>query len=202
VCVGGLLGPLAWAVPIDAGMAIVLWIGIVIAAQAFQATPRAHAPAVVIGLLPGLAAWAVMMAKNGLRAAGAGSPDGVAFGPGLVDAFKASDTWIAGGFALEQGFIFTAMILASATVAIIDGRPRLAAGWMLVACIGAATGLMHGYAFTPRDTVLALGPAWPWGAGYAAMALVFGLAPWITERDPAAHEPGHSDRAAGRHRES
>ena len=46
-------GYIAWAVPIDAGMAIVLWIGIVITAQAFQATPRAHAPAVVVGLLPG-----------------------------------------------------------------------------------------------------------------------------------------------------
>ena len=189
ICVGGLLGTLAWAVPIDAGMAIVLWIGIVIAAQAFQATPRAHAPAVVIGLLPGLAAWAVLMAKNGLRAAGAGTPGGVAFDAGLVDAFRASDTWIAGGFALEQGFIFTAMILASATVAVIDGRPRTAAIWMFVACLGTATGLMHGYAYTPADTTLALGPAWPWVAGYAAMALIFGLAPWVTERDPSAHAP-------------
>ena len=49
-------------------MAIVLWIGIVISAQAFQATPRAHAPAVVIGLLPGVGAWAALMAKNGLYA--------------------------------------------------------------------------------------------------------------------------------------
>ena len=56
--------------PIDAGMAIVLWIGIVITAQAFQATPREHAPAVVVGLLPGVAAWGALMAKNGLRAAG------------------------------------------------------------------------------------------------------------------------------------
>ena len=58
--------------PIDAGMAIVLWIGIVITAQAFQATPREHAPAVVVGLLPGVAAWGALMAKNGLRAAGVG----------------------------------------------------------------------------------------------------------------------------------
>ena len=45
-------------------MAIVLWIGIVISAQAFQATPR-ETPAVVIGLLPGIGAWAALMAKNG-----------------------------------------------------------------------------------------------------------------------------------------
>src|SRR5207244_1667643 len=54
ICFSGTLALIAWAVPIEAGMAIVLWIGIVIAAQAFQAVPRAHAPAVVMGLLPGL----------------------------------------------------------------------------------------------------------------------------------------------------
>jgi AGZA family xanthine/uracil permease-like MFS transporter len=61
-----LTGTLAWIAgrPIDAGMAIVLWIGIVISAQAFQATPR-ETPAVVIGLLPGIGAWAALMAKNG-----------------------------------------------------------------------------------------------------------------------------------------
>ena len=72
ICLTGTLAWIAWAVPIDAGMAIVLWIGIVITAQAFQATPRAHAPAVVVGLLPGVAAWGALMAKNGLRAAGHG----------------------------------------------------------------------------------------------------------------------------------
>ena len=31
-------------------------------------TPREHAPAVVIGLLPGLAAWAAILMKSALRA--------------------------------------------------------------------------------------------------------------------------------------
>ena len=74
VCLTGTLAWIAWAVPIDAGMAIVLWIGIVITAQAFQATPLKHAPAVVVGLLPGVAAWGALLLKNGLRAAGMGSP--------------------------------------------------------------------------------------------------------------------------------
>ena len=39
-------------------MAIVLWIGIIITAQAFQATPPAHAPAVAVGLFPAIAAGA------------------------------------------------------------------------------------------------------------------------------------------------
>ena len=70
ICLTGTLAWIAWAIPIDAGMAIVLWIGIVISAQAFQTTPRAHAPAVVMGLLPGIGAWGAFMAKSGLHAAG------------------------------------------------------------------------------------------------------------------------------------
>ena len=127
LCFTGTLAWIAWAVPIDAGMAIVLWIGIVITAQAFQATPRAHAPAVVVGLLPGVAAWGALQLKNGLRAAGVGMPGGPPFGEQLIAAFLGSDTWAHGAFALEQGFILTAMILSAATVAIIERRFALAA---------------------------------------------------------------------------
>ncbi len=84
ICLTGTVRWIAWAVPIDAGMAIVLWIGIVMGAQAFQATPRAHAPAVVVGLLPSLAAWGVFMAKSGLHAAGLGVPGGRPFSAGAA----------------------------------------------------------------------------------------------------------------------
>lgn len=162
-------------------MAIVLWIGIVITAQAFQATPREHAPAVVVGLLPGVAAWGALMAKNGLRAAGVGLPGGPPFSEGLVQAFLASDTWIHGAFALEQGFIFSAMILAAATVGILERRFRTAALWCAIAAVLSALGLLHSYQWTPADTVVSLTPAWPWVAGYAAMAGLFLIAPWITK---------------------
>lgn len=176
----GTLAYIAWAIPIDAGMAIVLWIGLVITAQAFQATPREHAPAVVVGLLPGVAAWGALIAKNSLRAAGMGTPGGLPFSEALIPAFLSSDTWIHGIFALEQGFIFAAMILSAATVAILERRFRVAALWCLVAAVLSAVGLMHSYAWTPADTVVSLTPAWPWVAGYAIMAAIFFLAPWIT----------------------
>jgi len=183
VCLTGTLAHIAWAIPVDAGMAIVLWIGIVISAQAFQATPREHAPAVVIGILPGLAAWGALMAKNGLRAAGYGAPGGPVFSEALIAAFQRSDTWIAGAFALEQGFIFAAMILAGATVAIIEKKFLHAAGWCFAGSALSAAGLMHSYVFTPGDTALHLAPAWPWAAGYAVMGVVFALARWITVPD-------------------
>ncbi len=188
VCFTGTLSYIAWAVPIDAGMAIVLWIGIVISAQAFRVTKPEHAPAVVIGLLPGVAAWGAMLAKNGLRAAGYGSPGGPVFDATLIDKFLASDTWIHGAFALEQGFIFSSMLLAAATVEVIERRFARAAAWCLVCAAFSATGLMHSYAFTPADTRLVLTPAWPWAIGYALMALLFVSAQWLTEPDDAAHQ--------------
>jgi AGZA family xanthine/uracil permease-like MFS transporter len=180
VCLTGTLAAISWAVPIDAGMAIVLWIGIVIAAQAFQATPRRHAPAVVVGLLPGIAAWGTLMAKNGLRAAGVGAPGGPPFSAALIPAFLGSDTWIHGAFALEQGFIFSSMVLAAATVEVIERRFVRAAAWCLAAALLCAAGLMHAYRFTAGDTALDLAAAWPWAAGYALMAAVFLGARWVT----------------------
>src|SRR5262249_19338519 len=121
ICVSGTLAWIAWAIPIDAGMAIVLWIGIVISAQAFEATPREHAPAVVIGLLPALGAWGALMAKSGLHAAGMGGP-GAPFTSGLIGEFLKSDTWIDGAFSLEQGFLFTSMLLSASVVAVIERK--------------------------------------------------------------------------------
>jgi adenine/guanine/hypoxanthine permease len=187
VCLTGTVSHIAWGVPIDAGMAIVLWIGIVITAQAFEATPRAHAPAVVLGLLPGVGAWGALMAKNGLRAAGVGVPGGPPFSAALIPAFEASDTWIGGAFALEQGFIFTAMILSAATVAIIERRFTRAAAWCALAAGLAACGLVHSYRWTPGDTAIALQPAWEWTAGYGLMALWLLAARWVTIENDAGH---------------
>jgi AGZA family xanthine/uracil permease-like MFS transporter len=105
---------------------------------------------------------------------------GEPFAPGLVERFLAADTWIHGAFALEQGFIFAAMLLAAATVAVIERRFARAAAWCAAAAALSALGLMHSYRFTPADTVVSLAPAWPWAAGYAVMALVFLAARWLT----------------------
>ena len=180
ICVTGTLAWIAWAIPIEAGMAIVLWIGMMIVAQAFQATPREHAPAVVVGLLPGIGAWGALMAKNGLRAAGLGGPAGP-FSESLVGEFQKTDTWIAGAFAIEQGFLFTAMVLSAAVVGVIERRWRRAAAWSAFAALLSACGLMHSYQWTFGDTALKLAPAWPFVIGYAGMSLLFLSAQWTTE---------------------
>jgi adenine/guanine/hypoxanthine permease len=180
ICLTGTLAWISWAVPIDAGMAIVLWIGIVISAQAFQATPREHAPAVVVGLLPGIGAWAALMAKNGLKAAGMGTA-ARPFTDALIGEFQKSDTWIHGVFSLEQGFLFTSMLLSAAVVGVIERKWTQAAAWCGLAAVISATGIMHSYQWTEADTVLKLSPAWPFAIAYAAIAIIFLAANWITE---------------------
>jgi adenine/guanine/hypoxanthine permease len=143
---------------------------------------------VVLGILPGVGAWGALMAKNGLRAAGYGTADGPVFSDEIVEAFARSDTWIHGAFALEQGFIFTSMILAAATVAIIERDFVKAAIWCLAAATLSMLGLMHAYAFTPGDTVVDMSPAWPWAIGYAIMAACFTLARFVTR---PTDEPSH-----------
>ena len=56
ICLTGTVAVISKVVPMEAGIAIVLWIGVVITAQAFQASPVRHAPAVAIGLFPAIAA--------------------------------------------------------------------------------------------------------------------------------------------------
>jgi adenine/guanine/hypoxanthine permease len=180
VCLTGVLSFLAWAVPIDAGMAIVLWIGIVITAQAFQATPREHAPAVVVGLLPGVAAWGVLMAKTALRAGD------VPFSEKLVPAFQGAGTWIEGALALEQGFIFTSIVWSAVTVALIERRFGLAALWCAIAAALSFTSIMHGYEWVGGDTVGTLSLAWSdrkagFVFGYLIMGACFLVARWVTE---------------------
>jgi len=184
ICMTGTVALIELIVPIEAGMAIVLWIGVVMVAQAFQATPRRHAPAVAMGLLPGIAAWGAFMLKQGLRAAGTGAPGGPTFGPPVADAIDSLDIAAHGLFALEQGFLFTAMILSAATVEIIERRFERAALWMVAAAGFSWVGLMHAYVWTAGDTAVALG--WgtgaAWAVGYLVTALVLLSMRWVTRR--------------------
>jgi len=192
-CLLGLFGLVGQLVPIEAGMAIVLYIALVMTAQAFQATPSHQAPAVAIGLLPGLAGWGALLLKAGLRSggvAGAASAGGSAqtgassaFSQASVASLNQADVWAAGAFALEQGLIITAMLLAAMLVFVIERRFRAAALCALVASALSWVGLLHAWRFAGADT--ALNPGWgsggPWAAGYLAMALVF-LLSWRSAR--------------------
>lgn len=182
VCITGSFSFIAGLVPIDAGMAIVLWIGIVISAQAFTVTERKHAPAVVIGILPAVGAWGAMLIKNSLRVGGFGSASNP-FSEKLIDFFKSSDLFVDGIFKLEQGFIFSAMVLSSMTVFIIE-REFFKAGFVaIIGSVVSLVGLMHSYTFSLSDTVMKIGLNYEFFFAYLAVAAVLFLMKFLTKKE-------------------
>jgi len=140
------LGPvLAKLIPLEAGAAIVVYIGILITAQAFQATPTRHAPAVALALFPALAAFLVVTGLNLASDAGAtrGLPEllrtvsetsRVPVLPGIVALHGANSSW----------FVVT-LFFAAIAAALIDRKYAVAAAWSAVAAVLTAAGFLHAY---------------------------------------------------------
>lgn len=139
---------LRW-VPLEAGVAILVWIGIIIVAQAFQETPKHHAPAVALGLFPALAAWGTYLVETSLRAAGTNlyqltlTP----FGGSLA---------ISGMLSLQSGFIFSSMILSSVGVSLIERHFFRAALWLIAASLLSYVGIIHAYSIGPSGILTSL----------------------------------------------
>jgi AGZA family xanthine/uracil permease-like MFS transporter len=167
ICFTGTVGWVIRAIPLEAGVGILLWIGIIICAQAFQATPRHHAPAIAFGLFPCLAAWGTMMLENGIRTAGSSFF-------ALQAASNAANPFLFRGIlALNQGFLFSAIIFAATAVHLIERDFLKAAAWSLVAALGAHFGLIHAYEITPGGILPVIG--WGTAESYAANYVLFCL---------------------------
>jgi AGZA family xanthine/uracil permease-like MFS transporter len=166
-------------IPIEAGMAIVLWIGIVITAQAFEATPIKHAPAVALGLFPAIAAWGTLILTQTL---GAANFDSGNFG--LAEkvlqnprAFSSAGLQIEGLLALSQGFMLTCLIWSAVGACLIERRFNRATVWMLVGALAAFFGFIHAGYLSPSGGVYDIGWAtgWRWALGYALSAVFFAM---------------------------
>jgi AGZA family xanthine/uracil permease-like MFS transporter len=136
----GIVGQVLRIVPLEVSLGILLWIGLVITAQAFQASPQPHALAVAAGLIPALASWLLVQIETALRVAGTNLA-------GTVDRF-APDLHIRGVIALSQGFLITSIIYAAVMAFVIDRKFKHAAGWLLAASLFSAVGLIHAYKLT------------------------------------------------------
>jgi AGZA family xanthine/uracil permease-like MFS transporter len=142
LCLTGTIQAVLGVIPLEAGIGILLYIGIVIVAQSFQETPKEHAPAVALGIVPALAGWGLLMVETGLRAAGTSL-----FQVGLAR-FNHENLALHGMISLERGFIFTSMILAAIGVALIERQFVKAAGWSVAAALLSAVGIIHAYDLT------------------------------------------------------
>src|SRR5438270_1465526 len=66
----GVISLMTALIPVVAISPILLYIGMLIGAQAFQESPKAHAPAIVLALVPNIAAWGKVLIDGALGAAG------------------------------------------------------------------------------------------------------------------------------------
>lgn len=155
-------------IPLEATLGILLWVGLIITAQAFQEVPRHHALAVTFGLIPSLAAWALLLIETSIRKSGKTLFE--------VAPTFGSDLYIHGVIALSQGFLLSAMVLAAMLVYITERDFLRAAGWALVAAVLSATGVIHAYTLTPAGVQntfgLAAAPDFAIMYGLSALLLV------------------------------
>jgi AGZA family xanthine/uracil permease-like MFS transporter len=84
----GIISVLLALVPVVAISPILLYIGMLIGAQAFQTTPVKHAPAIVLALTPHLAAWAKLQIDTMLGATMAAAQTVGGLAADKVDAVK------------------------------------------------------------------------------------------------------------------
>ncbi len=70
ICLLGLVGLFLAVIPLVALLPILLFIGLVIGAQAFQTSKAQHAPAIVLAIVPNIAQWAKTLVDGALGAAG------------------------------------------------------------------------------------------------------------------------------------
>src|SRR5579863_5531340 len=136
----GIISLMAAIIPYVAISPILLYIGMLIGSQAFQETPRRHAPAVVIALFPSLAAWGKLQIDNSLSAI-----SGIHLvTPEMIGKMQQVGIMYHGLSILGGGSILAGVILGATTTFIIDRNFSKAAGF--AAAGGALTflGLMHG----------------------------------------------------------
>lgn len=153
-------------VPMEAMIGILLWIGMIITAQAFQEVPRKHSVAVALGLMPALAAWALLLIETALRKAGASLYD--------VAPTFGSDLYIYGIISLSQGFMITCMILSAMMVFVVERQFFKAAIWTLAAAALSFFGVIHSYVLTPTGVQnnFGYGTAKEFAIAYLAAALL------------------------------
>jgi adenine/guanine/hypoxanthine permease len=138
VCFLGLTALLLAVIPLVAILPILLYIGLVIGAQAFQATPPSHAPAVVLALIPNIAEWAKTQIDGALAAAG------TSVAQVGVDKLAGTGVLYRGLESLGGGSVLAGMVLGAIAVFIIDGKLQRAAAWAFAGAILAFFGLIHG----------------------------------------------------------
>ncbi len=150
----GIISVLLALVPVVAISPILLYIGMLIGAQAFQTTPIKHAPAVVLALTPHLAAWAKLQIDtmlgstlNAAQAVGGLAADKVdAVKTAAIAALPQQGVLYHGLEVMGGGSILTGLVLGAIGVFVIERDFVKASAFALTGAVLTYFGFMHGEA--------------------------------------------------------
>jgi AGZA family xanthine/uracil permease-like MFS transporter len=139
VCFTGLVGTFLAVFPMQALVPVLLYIGMVIGAQAFNVNARRYAPAIIVAMLPSIAEWATGQIDNALASAGT-SVQAVG-----VDVLVNNGVIYDGLKLFGQGSVLVGIVLGAITAFIIDRRMYAAAATALIAAVLSFVGLINAY---------------------------------------------------------
>jgi AGZA family xanthine/uracil permease-like MFS transporter len=150
----GIISVLLALVPVVAISPILLYIGMLIGAQAFQTTPIKHAPAIVLALTPHLAAWAKLQIDTMLGATLSAAQTVGALAPDKVGAVKTAaiaslpqqGVLYHGLEVMGGGSILAGLILGAIGVFVIERDFTKAAAFAFAGAVLTYFGFMHGEA--------------------------------------------------------
>ena len=189
----GIISVLLALVPLAAISPILLYIGMLIGAQAFQTTPVKHAPAIVLALTPHLAAWAKLQIDTMLGATmnaaatigGMAADKADAVKAAAIAALPQQGVFYQGLEVMGGGSILGGLILGAIGVFIIERDFEKASAFALVGAVLTYFGFMHGEAVGIGGG-LGVTPAVAFA--YAVMAAGLFAASRLGTREPyAAH---------------
>src|ERR1700730_421565 len=147
----GIISLMVAVIPVVAISPILLYIGMLIGAQAFQENPKSHAPAIILALTPHLAAWGKLQIDNSLAAAGTNV---AAIG---LDKLAQTGVLYHGLQVLGGGAILAGLILGAIGVFIIEREfmksAYFAAAGALLTFFGFIHGEKIGFGQTPAVSV-------------------------------------------------
>jgi AGZA family xanthine/uracil permease-like MFS transporter len=183
----GIISVMMALIPVVAIAPILLYIGMLIGSQAFQETPRNHAPAIILGLVPHVAAWGKLQIDGALGAAGTNV---AAVG---LDKLSQVGVLYHGLQVIGGGAILGGLVLTSIAVFVIDRSFSKAAVFALVGAAFTFFGFMHGEAIGfAQSPVVAL-------AYLGVAGVMFGCARYATTAPTAVETKPHGavGQAAG-----
>jgi AGZA family xanthine/uracil permease-like MFS transporter len=157
-------------IPLECMLGILLWIGVVMVVQAFRDVPKSDYSGVVVGLIPSLAAWALMLMEATARASGKSLVS-------LSVDLQKQDIFLDGIIALNQGFIISSSVLAAIVIYASRTQYLYAAYWSLAGGVLSWFGVIHGF----RLSSSGISYAYEWGSAprfalaYTCLALFFFL---------------------------